>query len=290
MSSVLAKAGSDALWSITLRCYHRRKLWRYVQRTERETVVSTATDVPFVAPVESQATADQPADQLDLIEAAKLAIYTTRRWTRVDKNGHSVPDDGAARNFVYEYFRDNAVVNSEADIVDDGLSSADLYAKTFPSAPGSTSEPVDEVEFLAYRDVSRKLWQWAGTGIKSHCQETAELEGLDYVMVEKKVFRATRDTTTGTGAPKSVMVRFFTSNPDLIFQLSSQPAAAKLVKAAEDASKHLQMNTRRHPELLQRVARETQSALKRSTAHLAPVAAARASDVGALPAGNGDDN
>jgi hypothetical protein len=252
--------------------------------------MSTVTDVPFVAPIESQDTADQPVDQLELIEAIKLAIYATRHWTRVDKNEHTVPDDVAARTFVYEHFRDNAVVNSEADIVDDGLSAADLYAKTFPSAPGSTSEPVNEIEFLAYRDVSRKLWQWAGTGIKSHCQETAEMEGLDLIMVEKKVYRATRDTTTGTGAPKAVMVRFFTSNPDLIFQLSSQPASAKLVKAAEDVSKHLQMNTRRHPELMTRIAKETQSALKRSQAHLAPVINGRPSDVAALPASNGDDN
>lgn len=252
--------------------------------------MSTTTDVPFVAPVEGQTTTDQPGEELDPVETIKLAVYATRHWTRVDKNGHTVPDDPAARNFVYEYFRDNVVVNSESDIVDYGLSAADLYAKTFPSAPGSTSEPVDEIEFEAYKDVSRKLWQWAGTGIRSHCQETAEMEGLDYVMVEKKVFRATRDTTTGTGAPKAVMVRFFTSDPDLIFQLSSQPAAAKLVKAAEDASKHLQMNTRRHPELTLRVAKETQSALKRSTAHLAPVASARPSDVAALPAGNDDDN
>lgn len=252
--------------------------------------MSTTTDVPFVAPVEGQTITDQPVDQLDLVEATKLAIYATRDWTRVDKNGHTVPDDAAARNFVYEFFRDNAVVNSEADIVDDGLSSADLYAKVFPSAPGSTSEPVDEIEFEAYKEVSRKLWQWAGTGIKSHCQETAEMEGLDYVMVEKKIFRASRDTSTGTGAPKAVMVRFFTSNPDLIFQLSSQPAAAKFVKAAEDASKHLQMNARRHPELMLRIAKETQSALKRSTAHLAPLATAKPNGVGALPAGSDDDN
>lgn len=252
--------------------------------------MSTATDAPFAAPFESQTTVDQPFEELDPVEATKLTIYNTRGWTRVDKNGHTVPDDASARNFVYELFRNNVVVNSEGDIVEDALSSADLYAKTFPSAPGSTSEPVDEIEFEAYKAVSRKLWQWAGTGIKSHCQETAEMEGLDYVLVEKKVFRASRDTSTGTGAPRPVMVRFFTSNPDLIFQFSSQPAAARVVKVAEETSKHLQMNARRHPELMLRIAKETQSALKRSTAHLAPVATAKPNGVGALPAGSDDDN
>jgi hypothetical protein len=243
-------------------------------------------------PTPSLSTADQtvsgpPPEVLDPLEAAKLAIFATRGWTRVDKNGRTVPDDAMAKNSVYTLFRDNVVIDSEADIVDDGLSQADLYAKIFPSA---SSDPVDEVQFEAYSQVKRKLWQWTGTGIKSHCQETCEMEGLDYVMVEKKVFRATRDGSTGTVAPTPVTVRFFTSDPDLIFELSSQPAAGKFVRAAEEAAKHLQMNTRRHPELTTRVSRETQSALKRSAAHLTPLTAAKVNDGRALPAGSDDDN
>ena len=94
------------------------------------------------------------------------------------------------------------------------------------------------------------------------------MEGLDYVMVEKKVFRTSRDKSTGTVASSPLTVRFFTSNPELIFELSSQPASLKFVKAAEEAAKHLQMNTRRHPELTTRVAREAQASLKRSAGRL----------------------
>ena len=206
------------------------------------------------------------------LDVAKLKIYSTRKWTRVDKNGgRTVPDDSMAKSSVYALFRDNAVINAEADIVDDGLSACpDLYAKIFPSAifPEADFHLMDDVHFKAYQQVKRKLWQWAGTGVRSHCQETCEMEGLDYVMVEKKVFRASRDGSTGTVAPTPLIVRFFTSDPDLIFELSSQPASLKFVKAAEEAAKHLQMNTRRHPELITRVAKETQSALKRSAGHL----------------------
>ena len=60
---------------------------------------------------------------------------------------------------------------------------------------------MDEVLFEAYQQVKRKLWQWAGPSVKGHCQETCEMEGLDYVMVEKKVFRTSRDKSTGTVAP-----------------------------------------------------------------------------------------
>lgn len=250
--------------------------------------MSIATDTPFLAPLASQTDSDLPVEELDPVGVAALAIYATRGWTRVDKTGRTVPDDPKAKNFVYALFRDSGVVNSEADIVDDGLSQSDLYAKAFPAASGATSEIVDDVQFEAYKAVSRKLWQWAGTGIKAHCQETAEMEGLDYVMCEKKVFRATRDKSTGTGAPKQVIVRFFTSEPDLIFALSSQPAAAKLVRAAEDVAKHLQMNTARHPELATRVAKETQSALKRSAAHLAPVTTGKS--IGALTSGSDNDD
>jgi hypothetical protein len=264
--------------------------------------VSTTTDVPFVSanddepPLSSdQVLSSQSSEMMetmDPLEAAKLEIYATRDWTRLDKNGRTVHDDTMAKNAVYELFRDNVVINSEADVVDDGLSPSDLYAKIFPSAifPSGPSDSMDDVHYEAYQAVKRKLWQWAGTGLRSHCQETCEMEGLDYVMVEKKVFRASRDGSTGTVAPTPVTVRFFTSEPDLIFELSSQPAAAKFVKAAEEAAKHMEMNTRRHPELTNRVAKETQAALRRSAAHLTPLTAAKASDARALSAGSENDS
>jgi hypothetical protein len=252
--------------------------------------MTMATDVPFTAPTIGEmvdpATA-LPLDEAELHAAAVLSIYETRGWVREDKNGRNVPDEAKAKAAVYEYFRDNAVVNHEPDIVDDGLSQSDLYAKIFPGAIGATKEPVDEIQFEAYKVVLRKLWNNAVPSYKGLCQEMAEMEGLDYVMVEKKVFRTARDGNTGTGAPMQVLVRFFTSDADLIFTLSSQPAAAKLVRAAEETSKHLQMNTARHPELTARIAKETSSALKRSAAHLAPVTAGK--PLAALPAANGDD-
>lgn len=249
--------------------------------------MSTATDVSFVA-ANSHATTgpapDADAVEVNPVDVAKLAIYETRGWTRVDKNGRTVPNDEAAKDFVYAFFRDNVLVNSEGDIVDDGLSDADLFAKTFPGAPGATAEPVDDAQFEAYRAVMRKLWQYAGTGTRGHCQETAEMEGLDYVMCEKKVYRASRDGSTGTGGYKQINVRFFTSNPDLIYQLSAIPATLKLVKAAEETAKHLQMNVTRHPELTARIAKNAKLALQQSSANLAAITSGKPN------AANGDDN
>lgn len=249
-------------------------------------VVSTATDAPFVAPATSPISPVLGPDGIEVppLDVAKLAIYETRGWTRFDKNGRTVPDDDAAKSFVYEHFRDNAVVDSDNDIVDDGMSDTDLFAKTFPGAPGATSEPVDDVQFEAYRAVMRKLWQYAGTGVRGHCQETAEMEGLDYVMVEKKVYRPTRDVSTGTASPKQVTVRFFTSNPDLIYQLSALPATAKLIKAADETAKHLRMNVTRHPELTTRVAKSAKLALQQSNASLAEITS------GKVTTHNGDDD
>jgi len=247
--------------------------------------MSTATDVPFVAPSESDPIAG--GEEANPVEIAKLAIYEHRGWIRVDKNGRTVPNDEAAKHFVYTYFRDHVVVDSDADIVEDGLSDTDLFAKTFPGAPGATSDTVDDVQYEAYKAVARKLWQYAGTGVRAYCQETAEMEGLDYVMCEKKVYRASRDVSTGTGAPKQVNVRFFTSNPDLIFQLSSMPATAKLVKAAEETAKHLRMNVTRHPELISRVAKNAKFALQQSSANLAPITSGKPNTAAD---GAGDDN
>ena len=242
--------------------------------------MSTATNFQFVGPENGHAIPtplfDPDAAEIDPVEVARLGIYGSRGWTRVDKNGRTVPDDEAAKNFVYLHFRDHVVVNSDSDIADDGMSDTDLFAKTFPGAPGATSDSVDEVQYEAYKSVVRKLWQYAGTGIRAHCQETAEMEGLDYVMCEKKVFRASRDVSTGTGAPRQVNVRFFTSNPDLIFHLSSQPATAKLVKAAEETAKHLRMNIARHPELISRVGKDAKLALQRSNASLLAITTGKA--------------
>lgn len=234
--------------------------------------MSIATDVPFLAPIEplTQVT-EAEAVEVDQVQIAMLAIYESRGWLRNDKNGRTVPDDESAKNFVYALFRDHVVVNSEGDIVDDALTDADLYAKAFPKALGATSEPVDEDEFKAYKAVLRKLWQYAGTGVRAHCQETAEMEGLDLVMVEKKVFRTIRDNSTGNTAPRQANVRFFTQNPELIYQLSALPATAKLVKAAEETAKHLQMNVVRHPELAGRVARSAKLALQQSSANMAAI-------------------
>ena len=140
--------------------------------------MSTATNVPFTAPNEGQFPVQTPslADQdvlgqaaeaqaplEDPLEVANLEIYASRGWTRVNKNGKSVPDDALAKNAVYELFRDNVLINNESAIVDDGLGQADLYAKIFPA---TQSDPMDEVLFEAYQQVKRKLWQWAGPSVK----------------------------------------------------------------------------------------------------------------------------
>lgn len=83
------------------------------------------------------------------------------------------------------------------------------------------------------------------------------------------------------------MVRFFTSNPELIFQLSSMPATAKLVKVAEETARHLRMNVTRHPELMARVARNAKHALQQSSANLAEITAGK---LNTAPAIEGDDN
>jgi hypothetical protein len=243
-------------------------------------VVSAVTDVPFVAPSESLNTSTVPEDdavEINGVHEATLAIYRSRGWTYFNKNGHEVPNDEVAKDFVYSYFRDSVVVNSDGDIVDDGVTDADLYAKTFPGTPGATSDAVDEDQFAAYKTVSRKIWAYAHTRVGSVCQERAEMEGLDLVMCEKKVYRASRDITTGTGAPKQVLVRFFTNNGDLIYQLSALPATAKLVKAAEDTAKHLRMNVTRHPELSSRIAKSAKLALNQSSASLGEITSGKLS-------------
>jgi hypothetical protein len=262
---------------------------RYGQRTERVIVVSAVTDTPFLAPSESPTTspiAETDVVEIDPVHEATMAIWRSRGWTYKNKNGEEVPDDEAAKGFVYSFFRDHVVVNSDGDIVDDGVTDADLYAKTFPGTPGATSYSVDADQFEAYKSVSRKIWAYAATRVGSVCQERAEMEGLDLVMCEKKVYRASRDISTGTGAPKQVSVRFFTSNGDLIYQLSALPATAKLVKAAEDTAKHLRMNVTRHPELSSRIAKSAKLALNQSSASLGEITSGKL----ATPAAGDDDN
>ena len=110
--------------------------------------MSTATNVPFTAPNEGQFPAQirplrirmswavsRGAGSEDPLEVAKLEIYSSRGWTRVDKNGKSVPDDALAKNAVYELFRDNVLINNESAIVDDGLGQARSVRQDLPWLP-----------------------------------------------------------------------------------------------------------------------------------------------------------
>jgi hypothetical protein len=62
----------------------------------------------------------------------------------------------------------------------------------------------------------------------------------------------------------------------LISSYSTLPSSAKLAKAAEAVSKHMQMAVRRHPELAPTVARQVGTAIKQAQASLAPVSDAKA--------------
>jgi hypothetical protein len=221
-----------------------------------------------------------------------LEVYAAHGYVKTDKRtGDEVKDDSAVKARVFELFRDHYVVNSEADIIDGAASQQDSYAKVFPDGPGADGvAPTDDLDHDAWQSIRRKLWAFASPEMGGHCQVAAEMAGLNYVMVQKKVYRPTRDLATGTVEPKPVEVRFFTSNPEMVFEYSSLPAMAKMVRIAEGTAKHLEMNRKRHPELGARLAKEAKAALSRSASELTAITSGSSAARGTGAGVNGNES
>lgn len=203
-------------------------------------------------------------------------------------SGREMVDEDAVKDAVFQILLNEHVVDDQSKLSEGSITGHELYETVLPDGPGARHQPASLEESEARKVLSRKLWGWTNTGVSGYCQKRSEAEGFSYVLCEAQVGRTYRAEETGRPKPTTETGRFFTDNPDLINMYSTLPSTAKLTKAAEAVSKHMQMAVRRHPELAPAVARQIGTAVKQAQAALAPVADARSAQ--ALTPPRSDDS
>lgn len=229
-----------------------------------------------------------PYPNLDVVDELVHDAFASHDFLVEGPGGKKVLDEDAVKDQVFQIMVKDHVVNDQAGLSEGAVTAHELYEAVFPHGPGARRATTSIEEEKARADLSRKLWGYANTGISGYCQKRAEAEGHTLVLCEASVGRTYRSEETGRPKPSTEIGRFFTDNPDLINQHSTLPSTLKLTKAAESVSKHMQMATRRHPELAAAVARQVGTALSQTRAALAPVADAKAAHAAATPKSDDD--
>lgn len=218
----------------------------------------------------------------DLVHGA----FASHGFVFTGPSGAETVDEDSVKDVVFQLLVGEHVVDDSSKLSENSITSHELYETVFPNGPGARQQPTNLEEAAARDKLARKLWGYTNTGVSGYCQKRSEAEGLTYVLCEAKVGRTYRSEETGKPKPTTEIGRFFTDDPDLINMHSTLPSTAKLTKAADAVSKHMQMAVRRHPELAPTVARQVGTAVKQAQASLAPIADAK---VAIAASRNGDD-
>jgi hypothetical protein len=217
-----------------------------------------------------------PYPDLDAVDELVHGAFASHGFTNRAPSGEESVDEEALKDAVYTKLLEDHTVSDASNLSEGAITAHELYEAILPKGPGARKQPVSDEESAARNTLLRKLWAYTNTGVTGHCQKRAEAEGHTLVLCEAQVGRTYHSEETGRPRPTTEPGRFFTDHPDLIAAHSTLPSSAKLAKAAEAVSKHMQMALRRHPELAPTVARQVGTALKQAQASLAPVADAKA--------------
>lgn len=198
------------------------------------------------------------------------------------RTGTEVIDDEAIKDALFDEIVNNHLVNDADDLYPLAFTDSEIYAVIFPNGPGVHSAPQTPEDEEVRARLTRKIWNWAGTGVSSQMQMRLEAEGYSAVLCQADVGRKIRFEETGKSKAVMVPGRFITDNEELILAYYTSPLAKKLTKTADSVRKQAELANRRHPELTGRVARQIGTGLAEASATLKPVTDAKAA-LGAGP-------
>lgn len=183
-----------------------------------------------------------PADQIDVRVSEQLIAHG---YTTV-KNGETVADENAMKRRVFEIVS-TRVVKDKTEKSKNAITSGELYAQTFPNAPGT--DPRANLDDLDFEDAEvrerlvRKVWTLTNAGLSGYIQKRLGEGNGTLLLCRGQIMRGL-DQVAGC---------FVTDNPDLIMTDSLQPQIESLVKKADNLRKHVDMVNLRHPELEGRI-------------------------------------
>jgi hypothetical protein len=185
--------------------------------------------------------------------------FISHDFSRV-KNGETVPDEDKMKAKVFELVR-SKVVTTKDEKSKKSWTNGELYAQTFPGAPGTDPKQnldlLDLVEAEVRKHLMRKVWGLTQPARNGYVQKRLGDDG-SLVLCRGTVMRGL-DDATGV---------FVTDNADLIMSESLQPQIEGLVKKADNLRLHADMIRTRHPELEARMTNALGLGVRRTIAAL----------------------
>jgi len=207
---------------------------------------------------------------IDPIEHKKAvdAQYIDHGYFKVKRSGDQEPDDTPMKITVYEVVK-KKIARARGEVAKNSLTNGELYALTFPRAPGTdpkTLPHLDDLEREVRKTLMRKVWGLTQPRRIGFIQKRLGAEATGMVLCRSLSTRGVDDAE----------VCFVTDNADLIMEESVLPQIESLVKKADDLRLHTEMVVSRRPELEGRITKELGIGVRRIEA--------------ALPAPNGNSH
>lgn len=186
--------------------------------------------------------------------------YISHGYFRVNRVGAQVPDDSQMKVNVYDAVK-KKVARARDDVPKHSLTNGELYAITFPHAPGTDPKSLPSLDDLnreVRKTLMRKVWGLTQPRRIGYIQKRLGAEGTGMVLCR----------TTSTRVVDDADVCFVTDNADLIMEESVLPQIESLVKKADDLRLHTEMVVSRRPELEGRITQELGIGVRRIEAAL----------------------
>jgi hypothetical protein len=195
------------------------------------------------------------------IEALIVTEYTRVGYMRTNQAGASVVDDDAMKAKVLELVAQREVTDKSNKSAN-SWTQGELYAATFPGAPGTDPKTADSLDFPqkeVRKTLMRRVWNLTNPARTGYIQKRLVGKGDGgLVLCRAQVMRGL-DEINGC---------YVTADHSLILSDSLGPRVEALVTEANNLRAHAELLTDRQPELEPRVLRAIGSGMKRTQAAL----------------------
>lgn len=200
-----------------------------------------------------------PVDPIEH-KAAVDEQYLSHGYFKVKRSGDKEPDDAPMKVTVYDAVK-KKVARARDAVAKSSLTNGELYALTFPDAPGTDPKMLphlDDLEKEVRKTLMRKVWGLTQPRRTGFIQKRLGAEATGMVLCR----------TMSTRGVDDAEVCFVTDNADLIMEESVLPQIESLVKKADDLRLHTEMVVARRPELGVRITAELGIGVRRIEAAL----------------------
>ena len=205
------------------------------------------------------------------LQQALAEQYINHGYFKVKRSGEQAPDDTQMKVTVYDAIK-KKVARAREEVARNSMANGELYALTFPHAPGTDAKALahlNDLEREVRRTLMRKVWGLTQPRRTGFIQKRLGAEGTGMVLCR----------TMSTRGLEDAEVCFITDNADLIMEESVLPQIESLVKKADDLRMHTEMVVTRRPELVDRITQELGIGVRRIEAALpAPRGSANGSE------------